>query len=426
MKNRREFLKECTMGAGIAAVSGLPPVVCGAENEEVGKPLAQWKSGTMDLHFIYTGVGENMFYIFPDGTTMLLDSSDRPSKIEEEIPIKPDKSRLPSEWIARYIQRVSPSPKSIDYMMLSHYHEDHAGSDRLAECKTTGRDPDYFLSGLARLGEKFKFDTVIDRGWPRYERPVPGKINSDGFSNFYNFTQWKLKKGEIAMGEFKVGALDQIVLKKNRSAWSDFHVRNICGNGIVWSGEEGKNIDFCTLYPQKNVSENALSLGMTISWGPFRYFTGGDVSGTFRDSNKKDVEFEGAVGKAAGPVHVCKTNHHSFRDAMRPEFVKEVRASFYITNVWNSSHLQDNTMTAMADETLYPGSRTVCPTWASKKVLEQYKDRPWQSSLQPAYGHVVVRVFDGGRKYKVIFLTVEDESMTVKKVFGPYEVAALK
>ncbi|MBQ5875504.1 MAG: hypothetical protein IIW60_06495 [Alistipes sp.] len=27
-----------------------------------------WKKGELDIHFIYTGRGEAVFYIFPDGT----------------------------------------------------------------------------------------------------------------------------------------------------------------------------------------------------------------------------------------------------------------------------------------------------------------------------------------------------------------------
>ena len=34
-------------------------------DHEIGKPYVGWREGELDLNFISTGVGENMFYIFP-------------------------------------------------------------------------------------------------------------------------------------------------------------------------------------------------------------------------------------------------------------------------------------------------------------------------------------------------------------------------
>ena len=80
-------------------------------------------------------------------------------------------------------------------------------------------------------------------------------------------------------------------------------------------------------------------------------------------------------------------------------------------------------MTAMCDEAVYPGERIVCPTWVSEKQKAKYPDKPWLANLHPAYGHVVVRVFDGGKRYKVYHLTAENENQTVKALFGPFNSA---
>lgn len=425
-QTRRDFIENCSKGAGVLLLSTACADTFSAEKQgepdkqpEVGKPLASWQEGWLDLHFIYTGVGENMFYIYPDGTTMVLDASDRPSNQEDQFPIKPDKSRLPSEWIIRYIKRVSPNKEKIDYMMLSHYHTDHSGSHLLSAGKTTGRGEDYYLSGLANLGEYFKFTKVYDRGYPQYKGPI--NLNeSDGYENFRKFTDWKVKNGEFVLEEFKVGKLDQIALVNDPEKYPGFHIRNIARNGVVWTGEGEKTIDFYGLYPKNYPSENARSLALTIEYGPFRYYTGGDISGLIRNENKEDVHYEGAVGKAAGEVDVCKANHHSYRDAMRSEFTQEVRAGFYLINVWDNGHLQDNTMTNMTDSKSGDAEPIVCHTWVSKKQMDLYKDKQWQKYLKPAYGHIVVRVYDSGKSYKIFQLTAEDESMTVKKVFGPF------
>lgn len=43
---------------------------------EVGKPLPQWENGYLDIHHINTGRGECVFYVLPDGTTMLVDAGE--------------------------------------------------------------------------------------------------------------------------------------------------------------------------------------------------------------------------------------------------------------------------------------------------------------------------------------------------------------
>ena len=47
-----------------------------AQQAVVGQPLPAWKEGYLDLHHINTGRGSSAYYIFPDGTTMLLDAGE--------------------------------------------------------------------------------------------------------------------------------------------------------------------------------------------------------------------------------------------------------------------------------------------------------------------------------------------------------------
>src|SRR5690606_1101885 len=76
--------------------------------QQVGDRLTDWQEGYLDIHHINTGKGESAFFIFPDGTTALVDAGDhaRPPG-PREVPARPDDSRMPGEWIARYIQQRS-------------------------------------------------------------------------------------------------------------------------------------------------------------------------------------------------------------------------------------------------------------------------------------------------------------------------------
>ena len=60
--NRRDFIKNATVFGALAATG-----IARGASDEVGKPYPGWKPGEMDLHFVYTGCGENMFYRLPDG-----------------------------------------------------------------------------------------------------------------------------------------------------------------------------------------------------------------------------------------------------------------------------------------------------------------------------------------------------------------------
>ena len=103
----------------------------GSSHPLAGKALPPWRPGEFQVHFIYTGVAESMFWIMPDGTTMLLDCGDHAAYVrgKKALWLLPSGSRHAGEWIARYVVRVNPSKTDVDYMMVSHHHADHAGRE---------------------------------------------------------------------------------------------------------------------------------------------------------------------------------------------------------------------------------------------------------------------------------------------------------
>ena len=394
-------------------------------DNEIGKPYRGWQEGELDLHFIATGCGENAFHIFPDGTTMLLDAGDwNIAAYKDRVPPTPDDSKRPGEWIARYIKRLRPDVETIDYVMASHFHTDHTGApDAGFGMKGLDGDADYMISGISHVGEFYRFGTAFDRGYPTYDYPTTwAPKERENLVKYWNYAE---KTQGLKREEFVVGALDQIKALKKPGAY-DFHIRNIARNGIVWGGEGAENIDFFDRFPQNKETqknENTRSLALVMNFGPFRFYTGGDATGVIRDNEGKDVDFEGTIGRAVGPVDVCKANHHSYKDGTPKTFTNAVQARAYVVCVWDRWHLQDNTASNMCDDTAtgYPGPRLMCPTAIHKENAEMMEGKSWRKRLVEIGGHVVVKAYDGGARYKIYYLTAKDESMKVELVFGPFE-----
>jgi len=442
--DRRLFLSQCAVSS-IAAVQFGNVVACDAEevreipapepseSPEVGKPYAGWKEGELDLHFIYTGNAESCFHIYPDGTSMLLDAGDYRRK-DSTIQL-PDDSRRSGEWIARYVERVNPSGKKVDYLMCSHFHSDHCGGGHFFAGKTEGRGNDYDLGGAAQVGEFLRFGEAFDRSYPDYEAPVTAMKQRETL-NWLKFVEYQEKTNGLKRMPFTVGRADQLVLKKDPQKYAGrFQILNVCGSGTVCleAPKPEQEFDPTVTLPTENlylkypnnlnsrVNENPLSIGFRLSYGPFRFFTGGDLSGVVLDENGKDAGIEAIVGRTVGKVSVCKANHHASRDAMCPEFVQAVQARVYVNNVWTPGHVNEHTMKTMCSRELYPGERLICPTYCDPEKMKKMADEAWQKDLVKLGGHVVVKAYDEGRKFKVYYLTANDESMTVKAVFGPFD-----
>ncbi|HLP71674.1 MAG TPA: MBL fold metallo-hydrolase, partial [Bacteroidales bacterium] len=137
-------------------------------SQKTGETLPPWQKGEMEIHHIYSGRGESVFCIFPDGTTMIIDAGDNgPHTDPRTTYISPDSSRHAGEWIARYIlKRLEPlKQKSVDYMYLTHMHGDHMGG-AFPDYPITKKGGDYILSGITEVGEYIGFGKMVDRGWP--------------------------------------------------------------------------------------------------------------------------------------------------------------------------------------------------------------------------------------------------------------------
>lgn len=420
--DRRDFFKTSVIGGAALLLSDLEQAFAmGRKHTDVGKPWRGWKKGEFQIHFIYTGVAESMFLIFPDGTTMLLDCGDfdAAARGEKAVPILPSADRHAGEWIARYITRVNPAVTDVDYMMLSHYHNDHAGSDRFYAEKIIRDGREYPLSGFSQAAQTLNFRKAIDRCYPD-DDPSLKWADRDTVGLMRDFYAYMQKHKGLQIEKFRLGATDQIVQLHNSAAYPSFKVRNICANGCI-AYPDGRIKD---LFEAKKLAgkeiknENAMSLGMVFSYGPFRFYTAGDFSARFKDPDGTPRFIEDDIADVCGRVNVAKVNHHG-HNSMSRKLVSALSPQLWVSCVWDQLHNLPPCMELLSDRSIYPGERVICPTIMPAERRAKDGDAVWMKDVARASyegGHVVVNVEKGGRRYTVSYLSADDESMTVRSV----------
>ena len=412
---RREFI------GGLAAAAAMPGFAAGtaerirrvADAAEIGKPLPAWRPGELDLHFIATGVGENAFYRLPDGTTWLNDCGDYWYD-KTAVPPMPSNERLGAEWVVRYLERLGVKGP-LDYLTISHWHTDHVGDPKMRAVVTKdGRK----VCGAALVAERLGVVRYSD-----FEYPEMNKYKSGDHSRLMmrEYVELAVKERGLIAEPFRVGALDQFRLRHDPDGRYAklFHVRNLCANGCAWTGRGEEARDFAgeqvELTKKPFIDANSVSMAVRIDYGPFRFYTGGDVGHGYRTKDGR-IDYEAHVAKVAGPVTVAKTNHHGTPDTMGRAVVGELRAAAWVSCVWHKAQINDTNMRWMSSRELYPGDRVLFPTAVPEQSRKATEGCAWWRDVAPA-GHVVVRVAPGGASYRIFVLDDADESMRVKAVY---------
>lgn len=385
-----------------------------ARAQSVGDVLPPAAHGDLDIHHINTGEGSAAFLILPDATTLLIDCGSghditRPPRFK--APRKPDDSRLPGEWVARYIRQVHPrgDAATIDYGVVSHFHSDHMG-------------------GVAELFRHVRIEKLIDRGWPDYTVPVPF---TGPLAALYKVAVTdQVNRHGMKVERFKVGAADQIVLRRAPDRFSNFEVRNLAVNGDVWTGEGALMRQRVDALEKPN--ENACSAALRVRYGRFDYFTGGDLPGT---SAQPDVpawrDLESAIAWVTGPVDVAVLNHHGNADSSSAFFLSALQPRVCIAQVWDAQHVAPKALARLRSDRVYPGPRDIFMTngrWEGRAehIVRVFGETVGSQhiedlkSITADQGHIVVRVAAGGDSYRIIVLDDTDEARRIRSLHGPY------
>lgn len=424
----------CGAAAAAFPAAGMTAPSAQAAQEAPGS-LAPWSEGYLDIHHISTGRGNATYFVFPDGTTMLIDAGEADPEFAKRVeplkpfPPRPDGRHSAGYWIADYIRQFAPAGRAVklDYALITHFHTDHFGT--ITPDKPMSRTGAYRLAGMTEVADIIPVGTLVDRAGPSYDYPVDlrkcaasGELaGSNGLSlaNYLGFVDYRLKRGQAVVG-LKPGALDQIKLGRPE-AFPNFHIRNIASNGIIWTGARDEAHPYI---PEGAVTacgfdENPFSNVLTFAYGRFKYYSGGDIPGVPHFNQPWWRDIETPVSAVVGPVDVMLLDHHGNRDTINENILRNLAPRVMVQENWLSAQPGEDVVNRMASQGLYPGPRDVFSTGMAPETRAAIG--PIMDSIYKSYnGHVVIRVAPGGDQYDVYILNDANNRREIVERFGPY------
>jgi competence protein ComEC len=233
----------------------------------------------LEVYFIDVEGGQSTLFVSPSGETLLMDTGYGGFNGR-------DPGRIQAAAKAAGI-------KKIDYLVISHYHQDHVG-------------------GLPGVSEKLPIHTFIDHG-PNTEDDKDSKVRYNMYSEY---------SGKGTRVSAKPG--DTIPIK-------GLEVKVLAGAGATLaaplSGAGQPNPDCAGYQPDSDeeVSENQQSLGLLITFGNFRILDLGDLT------SSREHDLMCPMNKI-GTVDVVVSSHHMGAAANTPQLLHAIHPKVAISD----------------------------------------------------------------------------------------------
>ncbi len=246
--------------------------------------------GKLIIHQLYVGQGDSAIIRTPSGTIVLIDGGESPNY---EKVIKPT------------LQNCYKTEK-IDYIVLSHPHSDHFGG-LLALTKDNTFTVRKFITGTTNM-EK-------------------GETGSE-FHQLITNAEKLTGAGAGTIGHGKSGGGVTLGNK-------DIVDSKVVFNVIVSNGAVLNSGPVPAAYESADVvrDDNSVSVGMLISFGKFKFFTGGDITGENTATGASHPNIESSVAKQVGQVDVYKASHHGSDTSNNQDILNALRPTNVIVSV---------------------------------------------------------------------------------------------
>ena len=255
-----------------------------------------WTSGNLEIHHINIGQGDSTLIIGPTGKSLLFDAGESTWN-----------SHTKAQIIGPYIESVLGC-KSLDYVVISHFHLDHIGY--------------VGYGGLWHLVETqgFTVGTTLIRNYNTHLGYISG-----------TFTNWKAYLEGTGQAKLHPTWAIEGTGQVDLGAGVTFNIVAVNGNGSIIAG------DFHT--DASPPSENDYSIGGVLSYGNFDEWMGGDVSGQYEVGGfgytYHDIELN--IAPEVGDMDVYKVNHHGSSHSSSATFINQLDPEVSIVTVGNSN-----------------------------------------------------------------------------------------
>lgn len=407
-------------------------LLCFTTSKFYGRNLEPWKPGYLDIHTINTGRGNCQFFVFPDGTTMMIDAGDldgrkfvRTYKPLQCAPAFPDNTLTPAQAIRSYIKGLKGSfDRGIDYFLVTHFHADHYGEVRADS--PLSEDGAYKLTGLTELAGYIPVRKLVDRGYPSYDFPVPlvnrkdrsGKLVDSTFANYLSF----IKDRKMDVEKFRAGADNQFVLLHDARTYPSFNIRNIKANNEIWTGSGNQTRELYTretmLGENHTFNENQLACALVLQYGKFRYFAGGDNSGLQDQDHPAWYDQETPMANVVGRVSAMTLNHHGNRDATNLDFLNALDPKVVIMQTWCSDQPGQEVAHRLISPHVGTRKRDLFMTYYNPQTGVGLG--PWfERNIKARSGNFVLRVYPDSH-YEVFVVDCTARQPLIIATFGPY------
>jgi competence protein ComEC len=245
----------------------------------VGGSVLLLAGRNLEVYFIDVEGGQSTLFVSPSGETLLMDTG-----------YGGFNNRDPDRIAALF---KAAGVKKVDYLVISHYHQDHVG-------------------GIYGVASKFPIRNFIDHG----ENTEPDKDSKVRYNMYVSFAQ----KGTRTI--VKPG--DTIPIK-------GLDVKVLAGAGETLAAPlpgAGRPNPECSSYKpdaDEEVGENQRSLGLLITYGSFRILDLGDLT------SSREHELVCPANKI-GTVDVFVASHHMGAAANTPQLVHAIHAKVAISD----------------------------------------------------------------------------------------------